>query len=461
MTGVQYGVVAGNCVDMGAGDNRQSDARGVVVAGTTSGTIGLSIVGNSFRNIFSAAIYSSPVAGSYEGGINIIGNTFENCGINSTSAQIYACMLSHPLVTNVIISGNSFIDCPHALTVQGRGNTITSNMYSGSTYPNYIVDGNIVNDQDSTADTPDCADIRASQSIYSSYVLGSPTIIVVTNATAPWTATSLVSPFVVLNSPYETGGQMAAFSLGIGAPGAAISGCTLEVIVVAGGEIFDPNTTVGGTDLIYTSDPFTIPETIGSITDVESNPSIVISCPAPVSYYKYEFKIIVPGSVSLDVRYATVTTLNAACGSVVAGVDTIFDSGNAQFDFEFSASAQTPSPFLVTGDFGNNKGQMALGPLGSPLSQIAMYNVTGTYPSVAANSETVIGPVTVTSATGAIPQTTDQIFVSSSGAFPTGLFVAGVYCNSTGELTFKVLNVTTTPYSNADPYNLWFQGVSQ
>ena len=39
--------------------------------------------------------------------------------------------------------------------------------------------------------------------------------------------------------------------------------------------------------------------------------------------------------------------------------------------------------------------------------------------------------------------------------------VGNAYCPTNGTISFKVANFTTSNYTNADPYTLWFQGISQ
>ena len=460
MGSVIHGVVAGNSVDMGY-PSFIASGRGTLLTGCTD----IAITGNSYQNMESPAIFFDPADnnGAITQNVSIIGNVFYQCGMATAGGTSLSAAVSMPApyTYNVVISGNSFCNGKVPLYLQGRGNFISGNTYYNNSMFNSIVDGNIVHDVDDAIPTGDALMIATETTTQYSPVLGEEATFVQTPESPTWVAAQYVSPFVIASYTESlTGGSNVSFALGVGCPTGALSGCTLEVLAVE--EVLGPNVAATATSpIVFTSEPFTIPQTVGSITDTEANPLLVIPCVFPLSQYQYEYKIIAPGNPLLDVRHCVFVTFIVLCGSVVDGVDTPLPTPDDQFDFACVAQGSTPTPFLTTGEFGNNRGQLALGPVGSLLSQFAMYNVTGIYAAVSANSETITGPVTVTAASGAIPQTTDQIFVSSTGALPVGLLVTGAYCNATGQLTFKVVNFTTNPYAGGDTYSLWFQGVSQ
>lgn len=402
-------------------------------------------MGNTLKNMYNEAIaFFDPDAST---GCTISGNNIYNCAAGIA--------VNEPTHVNNTICCNTITECGYGLILQAAGNFVYGNVYVDNTNPNTITSGNIVLDQDTSVASPYPLQLYTgqSQTVVKSDVTGAMGTILTSGASAPWTAGNYLEPIIVFRPADDEPGVVTSLTIGVGYPSGPLTGCVVEL--TAAGP-FNGNATFGD-NVVATSAPFTIPQTVGSISDPVGNPSIVIPLNFYCFYYTYNLRIITPGGVNVDIRYAAVASSLEHCGYVVGTTDTLLSLAN--WDFLISGNiGVTITPFLILGEQGNNKGQMALGPngTGTPLSKITMYNTTGTWPSVPANNEAIIGPIT---ATGAVP--TDQIFISTTGALPGGLTVGGAYCNADGEITFKVLNVTTSEYTGAGSYNLWFQGISQ
>ena len=406
-----------------------------------------SVVGNSFRNIGTGAVTCFDTYGAA-----ICGNTFYNCvsdpepvgQLSAPYTSSIAAVIADPTATECTVTGNAFIDCGRAVAVFGQGCTVANNTYSGTIYPNIVNQGNVNTDTSSTPSATEGSVLTQSLQTFVENTLGASEIVEQTSTngttTGPWVAYTSTGPgFSTIGNGTEVtyGGLYVSLDLAIGYTGSTLPGCTLGIWTC----------NYENTEGMYyvASVTFTCQEADSTaILTIPRQTIPLTGIPASVGYYFYG--ITGPtGTEIFNIRAAPTATQSG---------EFIGTSGN-EYDYQIWDQLYTPGTYMIFGDQGNNKGQLTLGPAGSPLSQIAMYNATGTFPSVLANSETVVA----VTASGA--STTDQIFISTAGALPVGLNVGGAYCSAANIISFKVINFTVTNYTNANVYSLWFQGISQ
>ena len=438
-----YVVIANNMVDMGY-PLIDASGTGIPVYGSLSTTI----TGNVVKNCANAGLaFWEHVATS--SGVIMSNNVVDNCvtGLN----------LSEPSHQGNVFTSNVFSNCGQALFVNAPNNIFSGNIYLNNTNPNFILGGNIIMDQDTTSPNVDSIFWNGRLMTMATTSQGPNDVLFQSSAdyTGTWSAESYTGPWVGYTPP-TTGAYIASISWGVGYAPSDLPGCVLQI--TCAGPVDSGSHDGSVTNVLFTSAEFTIPMTVGSITDTVDNPDLPISIGYFAAYVNYNIRLVTPGNVPVDIRQGTAHSTNHD-GYTNSGGDVALTLQGYDYTI-YGSPSNIPIPFAVFGEQGNNKGQMTLGPTGSPLSQISMYEATGTYPSVAANSEMIV-TVAVTSVTGATPVTTDQIFVTSTGPVPAGLMVGNSYCATNGSISFKVANFSVIPYSNADPYDLWFQGLSQ
>ena len=418
----------------------------------------ISFIGNRINNTGSPGCLIE----GYVNNIIISGNTFNNCcnrviPIGSPDTPLAALWILEQACTNVVVTNNTFTDGYRPICCWGQNCYFGGNSYSNNVVPNVIAHGNTSADNNSTLGVSPNLIFRDNQTTFQSDALGASTVLNQTGHNSSrvglnfqsYSSTSIWQTSYVL-PVQQYGAQTINFTVAIGSAAGPLPNSVLTVQ-----ECGDTGAIIAYVPVITTV-TFTIPLTGNILTDAYT----VISVPFDALPRYYAFTMTGPtGTEVLNTRYTTtiLTQQTGFCNAPGYGVGV----GGAELDYVWNGSPYTPTNGLLVGEQGAGYPQMAIGPLGTPVAQIAMYNVTGTYPAVSANSETIIGPLTVISVSGATPVTTDQIFISSTGALPVGLLIGGAYCNASGQLTFKVANFTTSSYAGGGVYNLWFQGVSQ
>jgi hypothetical protein len=401
-----------------------------------------SFIGNSIANCYYNGFLSDMMITVPTTNIVITGNTFYNVlpvipggsSIGITTGNASLEIASQP-ATNFVITGNSFRGTGRPILCLAEQSIISGNTYNGSTVANVISSSNIISDDNFTLPIVTIRNnVNYQEDVLGATVIGSQT----NNGSA---VTYLSYSAIGITESWRTqtiqqyGFDIISIEAAVGFTGSTLPGCTLSILTS------DANAISYYT--LYTQ-TVTVPQTSNPLTD----PRLVttLSTPLFVPPGLYKFTITPPAGQTLNSRYANIAPSQAQLSN---------SPTTSAIDFVVNIQIVTPTQFMSIGNQGNNKGQLVVGPSGTPLSQIKTYAITGTFPTVNANSEAIVAGVTATGV-----QTTDVLFITTLGAIPAGLNIGGIYSNATNQVTFKIMNFTTSTYNSGGTYNFTAVGIT-
>jgi hypothetical protein len=455
--GVKRCVIANNAIDMLQSITTANVAVGVGVTVEGDGSANaftsvcsdVSIIGNQFQNLYCAGVFAMFSVDH----LTIMGNTFDTCAAAVVSAN--SLYLSHAnfaavnlissTSTNVVVSGNTFVNGYNPIVMFCIGGHVSGNVYSGNAGINYLTRGNALTNLD-TSTYPKYT-ITEEQTNFNSLVQSSNSVIgVSTNngGAVVYTATLAYSATLNQNAQcgqfgttFNNGAMLSSVTFALGFAGSTLPGCTLSIYL---------SDFVGDQFNLLASTTFTCPQTSNILTD----PRTTITLPTPI--------LLTPGIISISITSPAAQLFDVRAGPAGSnvGANNAPGGGTNEYDFQIIVFPFTSSQIFSIGDQGNGIGQFVMGNNGSPFAQIRTYTyLNQTLPTVNANTEALVGPLT---ATGVV--TTDVLFIGLLSTLPTGLIVSDAYANATNQITFKVSNVTTSNYTGAATYSVKILGLS-
>ena len=429
--------------------------------------IGLTVSGDGSANAFSSvvrdvAVTNNQFQNSYCAGvwimegvdhITVSDNNFDTCAAvgaaqntfylqNPSMAALGAAFLT---TTNVTITGNTFTNGANPIVLYAVGGHLSNNVFLNNTGASYICRGNCSSNLD-TSSYPKYQIIEE-QTNFTSLVASTTSVIgqqtnagtaVTYLASLAYSATLWQTAYCGLTtSLFYNGANLTSVAFALGFAGSTLPNCTATISLSSfAGTKFTTLSTI----------TFTCPQTVNILTD----PETVLTLPTPITIPPGIIRIDItsPSGQQFDVRYAAVTNQVGMSNSPGGSTD--------EYDFKLNVFSYSSSQILSIGDQGNGIGQVVIGNNGSPFAQIRTYTyLNQTLPTVNANSEALVGPLT---ATGVV--TTDVLFIGLLSTLPAGLIVSDAYANATNQITFKVSNITTSTYSGAALYSVKILGLS-
>jgi hypothetical protein len=346
---------------------------------------GVKIIGNTFRNITSTDEFAAgepaniPTRGEL-GGDGAISCTF-------------------PWAHDNVVDGNTFDTCRRAIYWQGRGNYIRNNTFFFCTLPNYIAEGNFLEnmklcplDRNRTFDV-----VSRHKLVCHQTTLTSSTDNVIESTYKGLGAPSWELKYANVNGNPKVefransgpdkswyGGTLTTITLGVAVDPVGFNTGTAPVRV----QLWQLNQGSDGITLMATV-IVDVPEDGGSgDTSLLTSPSVVVPLPAALQASNVRYRITVHAQdTGRTLRFRTSTNNTNGETSGIIGIAT-----NGNFDYSLNyAGGSNPTNFFEYGEIGNSRGQIRVGGLnGVGLSRIAAYHITGTYPTVNAQSEVIV-----------------------------------------------------------------------